>query len=117
MLIFSVWVLEDCWPSSFIIKFFNSVKRNLFWNGSIRTLIQSYLDFSIAAVVWLVAAAIPATAQRVDETKKDHLAGPIVVTAVLVILPGILFWLLWRKKDTFNDREVKDKIGIIYQGY
>lgn len=36
---------------------------------------------------------------------------------MLVILPGILFWLLWRKKDTFNDREVKDKIGIIYQGY
>lgn len=92
-------------------KLYMSIKQRIFYNAFIRYILQSYLKLEIATSTALFYA-------QWDKSLKYYIIGvtSLVGVVLLVLMPVLFYYILYKQKDKLQVHSVKSKIGSLYLG-
>jgi len=93
------------------IKPYRKLKKIIFWGSFIILFMEGYLEIFISGYLNLLT--------RISYTKSDKFSYVISYTVLfvqIVILPGAFIYMLTRPNHVLKEKEVKLRIGYLYEG-
>lgn len=110
-LIFGIIFYYTFKSSAFVRKLAIKIKDIIFFNTILRTLIQGYLTFTVAAFLSFLSLDFSATTLlRISSVMT------ITFASVFTLFPFALLWFLHNYQYKFPREDFTRKFGTIYQG-
>ena len=91
-------------------KIIDIIKKKLFWNMFLRTSLQAYIKVLFVYLTLMVSLKF----QGFISTIKSIFT--ILVVAILVALPALYTFILYRNRDSLEHESIRNKIGSLYVG-
>lgn len=93
-------------------KCLKKLHKSLFWNSLIRLLTESYLELLLTSALNLRFGSW----ELEYDSHKFSMSLSMVILAVLLVAPLVIFILWWRRHENWTSNEFKDKYGSLLDG-
>lgn len=105
--------MKKCTYCRTLNHFIDRQKKWVIWNGCIRALLQSYLEFAITVAAMYLASTIEG-----EELSAGNWIRNAVCTILLLAVPAVLYMFLSKifYGDKINDPKTVEKFGTLWTG-